>query len=126
MKDIELFQLALGISLPWFVKSLELDPVAKRLDIHLDFQKGSKFTCPECGAEGQKVHDTATKTWRHLNFFQYEAYLTARVPRVHCDSCGVHLVPVPWAREGSGFTLGWTAMFTWLRVPTSRSLSVVR
>ena len=105
MKDIELFQIALGLSSPWFVKSLELDPAAKRLDIHLDFQKGSKFTCPECGAEGRKVHDTATKTWRHLNFFQYEAYLTARVPRIHCDACGVHLVPVPWAREGSGFTL---------------------
>ena len=83
---------------------------AKRLDIHLDFQKGSKFTCPECGAEGQKVHDTAAKTWRHLNFFQYEAYLTARVPRVHCDSCGVHLVPVPWAREGSRFTLLFEAL----------------
>ena len=105
-----MFQLALGISLPWFVKSLELDPVAKRLDIHLDFQKGSKFTCPECGAEGRKVHDTTTKTWRHLNFFQYEAYLTARVPRVHCDACGVHLVPVPWAREGSGFTLLFEAL----------------
>ena len=68
MKDIELFQIALGISSPWFVKSLELDPAAKRLDIHLDFQKGSKFTCPECGAEGRKVHDTVAKTWRHLNF----------------------------------------------------------
>ena len=69
MKDIELFQIALGISSPWFVKSLELAPAAKRLDIHLDFQKGSKFTCPECGAEGRKVHDTTTKTWRHINFF---------------------------------------------------------
>ena len=38
-------------------------------------------------------------------FFQYEAYLTAKVPRGHCDACGVHLIPVPWAREGSGFTL---------------------
>ena len=76
----------------------------------MDFQKGSKFTCPECGAEGQKVHDTATKTWRHLNFFQYEAYLTARVPRVHCEACGVHLIPVPWAREGSGFTLLFEAL----------------
>ena len=65
MKDIELFQIALGISSPWFVKSLELDPITKKLDIHLDFQKGSKFTCPECGAEGRKVHDTAAKTWRH-------------------------------------------------------------
>ena len=59
MKDIELFQMALGISSPWFVESLELAPAAKRLDIHLDFQKGSKFTCPECGAEERKVHDTA-------------------------------------------------------------------
>ena len=59
MKDIELFQMALDIPSPWFVESLELDPAAKRLDIHPDFQKGSKFTCPECGAEGRKVHDTA-------------------------------------------------------------------
>ena len=49
MKDIELFQIALGISSPWFVKSLELDPVAKRLDIHLDFQKGSKEALNKAG-----------------------------------------------------------------------------
>jgi transposase len=36
-------------------------------------------------------------TWRHLNFFQHEAYLHARVPRVRCDKCGIKTVNVPWA-----------------------------
>ena len=54
---------------------------------------------------GLPVHDTQEKVWRHLDFFQYAAYLHARVPRVQCPEHSVHLVPVPWAREGSGFTL---------------------
>lgn len=41
----------------------------------------------------------------HLDFFEHQAYLTARVPRVRCAEHGVHLVNVPWARPGSGFTL---------------------
>ena len=31
-------------------------------------------------------------------------------PRVQCPEHGVHLVPVPWAREGSGFTLLFEAL----------------
>ena len=27
------------------------------------------------------VHDTDDKTWRHLDFFEHQAYLTAQVPR---------------------------------------------
>ena len=42
MKDIELFQIALGISSPWFVKSLELDPVAKRLDMKYTEERAEK------------------------------------------------------------------------------------
>ena len=105
MKDTILFQIALGLTHPWVVESVSLDTAEKQLNIQLNFHRGSKFTCPECGAEGQKVHDTIEKTWRHLNFFQYETYLTARVPRVTCNSCGIHVVNVPWARQGSGFTL---------------------
>ena len=77
---------------------------AGRLDIHLDFPRGSAFPCPECAAPS-KAYDTELLSWRHLNFFQYEAFLHARVPRVDCARCGVHRVAVPWARPGSGFTL---------------------
>src|SRR5690606_40680483 len=46
------------------------------------------------------------KQWRHLDFFQFEAWLHAKVPRVKCTSCGkTTQVEVPWARPGSGFTL---------------------
>ena len=35
------------------------------------------------------THDTSTKRWRHLNFFQYECLLEARVPRSNCPEHGV-------------------------------------
>ena len=110
MKDTELLQLALGLAPPWQVSTAEFNLDEKRLDIRLDFPKGSTFSCPKCGVAGVKAHDTVEKTWRHLNFFQHEAYLAARIPRIDCDKCGTHLVDVPWARPGSGFTLLFEAM----------------
>ena len=110
MKDTELFQMAIGLTPPWIVVSYEFDASEDRLDIEIDFPPGSTFHCPECNAEGCKAHDTERKSWRHLNFFQYKAYLHARVPRVHCGSCGVKRAKVPWARPGSGFTLLFEAM----------------
>ena len=110
MRDTELFQMALSLVPPWIVKESVFDAGEKRLDIYLDFSKGSRFACPECGAVGCPAHDTEEKTWRHLNFFQHEAYLHARVPRVKCEVCGVKQVLVPWARPGSGFTLLFEAL----------------
>jgi transposase len=110
MRDVELFQMALGLESPWYVERTEFDAEAKRLDVYLDFGKGGRFTCAECGVGGCPAHDTSEKTWRHLNFFQHEAYLHARVPRASCGDCGVKLVDVPWARSGSGFTLLFEAM----------------
>ena len=43
---------------------------------------GARFACPACGAEHQPVHDTLQRQWRHLNFFQFQAYIHAKVPRV--------------------------------------------
>jgi len=110
MRDTELFQMALGLTLPWQVESSEFDPEQKRLDIMINFPRGGTFTCPKCGNESLKAHDTELKYWRHLNFFQHEAYLTARVPRVKCNQCGIRQVKVPWARSESGFTLLFEAM----------------
>lgn len=42
--------------------------------------------------------------WRHLNFFEYETHLVARMARVRCGKCGMRPVAAPWARPGSGFT----------------------
>jgi len=110
MRDTDLLQLALGISSPWFVKAADFDAEHKRLDIRIDFKTGARFTCCDCGAEGCPVHDTSEKTWRHLDFFQHQAFLTARVPRIKCDTCGARQIDVPWARKGSGFTLLFEAL----------------
>jgi transposase len=109
MNEKTLFQLALGLTEPWFVGETKFDPAAKRLDLFLDFRRGHVFPCPECGRTG-KAHDTEEKTWRHLNFFQHEAYLHARVPRMRCEDHGVRLVEVPWGRRQSGFTLLFEAL----------------
>ena len=110
MRDTDLFRMALAIEPPWVVTRSDFDAAAKRLDIHLDFAKGSRFACPVCGAAGCPAYDSADKTWRHLNFFQHEAYLHARLPRVTCERCGIKQVAVPWARPDSGFTLLFEAL----------------
>lgn len=110
MKDTDLMQLALGLTPPWLVMSSVFSVEEKRLDIQIDFPAGSAFTCSVCGTSGCKGYDTEKVSWRHLNFFQHEAYLHARVPRVQCQTCGVKRVNVPWARPGSGFTLLFEAL----------------
>jgi transposase len=105
-----LFQLALGLTPPWEVERLDFDPDRHRLDIHIGFPRGARFLCPDGEVDSCPVHDTAEKEWRHLNFFQHEAYLHARVPRIRCSQHGVRQVAVPWARDGSGFTLLFEAL----------------
>jgi len=95
-QDLRLFQAALGLSEPWQVVSVEFDPGGKRLDLRIDFPRGATFCCPECGRSGLKARDTERKTWRHMNFWQHETYLSARVPRVEFPEHKVRLVAVPW------------------------------
>ena len=105
MQDTDLFQLALGLSSPWTVTRSEFDAVDGRLDLYVDFPRGSWFACAQCGREGCAVHDTKEETWRHLDFFQHRTLLHARTPRATCPECGVRKAATPWARAGSGFTL---------------------
>ncbi len=120
MRDTDLLQAALGLGTPWAVSGSRFDALARRLDIDITFAKGARFACPCCEATGCPVHDTEQKSRRHLSFFQHEAYLNARVPRIRCEVCGVKRVNVPWAREGSGFTLLFEAML----MPLLRSTPV--
>ena len=107
MDELGLFTAALGLSRPWRVVRTEFDPEATQLDLYLGFDRGARFACPakDCAHGGCPVHDSAEKTWRHLDFFQHKALLHAQLPRVRCPEHGVRQVAVPWARPGSGFTL---------------------
>ncbi len=101
-----LFSLALGLQHPWVVTEVRFDPDEARIHADISTVRGARFPCPVCGAPEQPVHDTQQRTWRHLNFFQYETYIHARLPRVRCAVCGrTTQVQAPWARPRSGFTL---------------------
>ena len=99
-----LFAAALQLTRPWKVVESQFEKEDGKLKIRLDFDQGSRFPCPQCGCKCG-VHDTTQKRWRHLNFWQYETELSARMPRIDCPKDGVLLVEAPWARAGSGFTL---------------------
>jgi len=107
----DIFEAALGLPSPWEVAGLEFSAEGKRLDITIDFPRGSTFPCPDCCADGAKAYDTQEEVWRHLDFFQYATYLHARVPRVDCPKgCGIKKITVPWARPGTSFTLLFEAL----------------
>lgn len=106
MDAIKLFEAALDIRSPWSIAECEFSAEDRRLVMRVAFTEGSKFPCPGCGLEGCCVHDTKPQRWRHLDFFQHQAFIEARVPRVRCNSCStVRMIDVPWARKNSGFTL---------------------
>tara|TARA_Y100000031_G_C8216913_1_gene383886 strand:+ start:185 stop:1507 length:1323 start_codon:yes stop_codon:yes gene_type:complete len=98
--------LGLGLTPPWKLVSQRLaaDKRPKELHIEVATDRGARFPCPDC-ARPCKAHDFDAFTWRHLNFFQHHCYITAKVPRTDCPEHGVKRIQVPWAREGSRFTL---------------------
>ncbi|HWQ67283.1 MAG TPA: transposase, partial [Methanospirillum sp.] len=99
-----MYQEALRIPAPWFIRDIQIEPHDKKQIIMLDFDKGSTFECPKCGKNGCKPHDTHPERKRHLDFHGYHCCLHARVPRVTCPDCGVIKINVPWGRRHSGFT----------------------
>ena len=76
MDELGLFTAALGLSGPWRVARTEFDAEQARLDLYLEFGRGARFPCPatDCAHGACPVHDTADKTWRHLDFFQHKAW----------------------------------------------------
>ena len=101
----KLFTQALGLTSPWSVESFNFSADEGRIDFMVACH-AKRLTCPDCGAVDQPIHDRIERTWRHLNFFQFKAFIRARVPRVACKNCGkTTQIEVPWTRPGAGFTL---------------------
>lgn len=89
MDTTSLFTAALQLPDPWRVSGVEFrdeEDGRRELHIAIGFAAGSRFPCPEpgCGEAACPVHDARERVWRHLNFFQYKAFIHAGVPRVTC------------------------------------------
>jgi transposase len=75
------------------------------------------------------VYDTEQRSWQHLNFFEHNCYLHARVPRINQSGGTVKTIVVPWARPGSGFTLLFEAFAMLLieyEMPVNKVASTLR
>lgn len=57
---------------PWHVANVEPDTGKRRIDFEVE-HTGKRAACPACGVEHQSIHDRVRRSWRHLNFFQFEA-----------------------------------------------------
>lgn len=111
MNQQSIFSRALGIDKPWFISDVRFDAAVKRLDIGIDFIRGSTFEFEQDGVIQQyKAYDTVEKEWRHLNFFEHECYLKARVPRIKTPDNKIHLVLPAWSGLQNGFTLLFEAL----------------
>ena len=76
-----LFTQALGLVAPWQVDHVNFVQEAGRIDFRVKFG-AAIHACPACGEGAQPLHGRLARTWRHLDFFEYEAHLHAEVPRV--------------------------------------------
>ncbi|MBP7951477.1 MAG: ISL3 family transposase [Verrucomicrobiales bacterium] len=76
-KDLEQM---LGLVEPWQVTSLEIDPAARTARLRVECA-ATTWAGPATG-EALHIHGWQERTWRHLDFWQYETLLVAKVPRV--------------------------------------------
>jgi len=131
MNSNEIFTIALNLEDPWYVKDIKIKIPKKkelgRIDIYIDFKRGYKFKDKQ--DNDTTAYDTVEREWRHLNFFQHECYLHARVPRIKTEGEGIKTLQVPWAREGSGFTLlfeGLSMLLIESEMPVKRAANMMR
>ena len=65
-EEIELGDLGelLGIPSPWMAAKVEEDAEREHVRVHVRYDRGSLFHCPECGVVDQPVRDTRRKAGR--------------------------------------------------------------
>lgn len=131
MNSTEIFSIALGLSSPWYVEKVEFlntsSESSHELHLYLNFERGYKFLDNE--SNETTAYDTVNRKWQHLNFFQHNCFLHARVPRIKNSDGTINQVSTPWARPSSGFTLLFEAYAMLLiesEAPISRVASNLR
>ena len=101
------YGLLLGLTPPWAVTKVELDLLAKRVTIDVEYPAGAQVPCPEagCGRSCRVKDHRDERIWRHLDTMQFETLVKSRVPRSDCPEHGAKTIQIPWAGPRSPFTL---------------------
>jgi transposase len=117
MRDREFQAKILGIERPWVVDDVVVTMQPKTVETHVSYD--GPASCPVCGKVVPK-YDVRERRWRHLDIYEFEAYVIAQVPRAQCPDDGVRQIKVPWADGRSGFT----ALFEHLAISLLQEMSI--
>jgi transposase len=104
MTDTELYTQILGLTPPWQVCDVTLDPEARSVRVRVEPAADVPWCCPECQQSAPGYDEREERAWRHLDSCAFTTWLVARVPRVQCPTHGVKTVAIPWAQPHSRFT----------------------
>ena len=105
----EHYRALLKLEKPWRVAAVEKDLKEERVVVCVEWPKGKKVKCPECGRKVGIYDHQAERKWRHLSVMQYLLELRCAVPRCECPEHGVKTITVPWGEPGSRFTIHFEA-----------------
>jgi transposase len=101
---LEVLTKMLAIEKPWYLESTKIQKTTKVVDIHIGFERGSKFKCSQCNKECN-IYDSSPRRIRHLDIFDFRCYLNIKVPRVKCDDHGVKTIgSTVLFRQGSHYS----------------------
>jgi len=70
--------------------------------------------CSGCGQVCRKVHDRASRRWRHLDLAGQRCHVKYQLRRVRCPDCGVRVEAVPFARPRARHTRDFEDMVAFL------------
>ena len=94
----ELLKGILNLGEGWEVKDIKIDSKVKEIDIYVEYTNTTAFfssTNEKC-----KIYDFSnTRRIRHLDIFDYKAFINARIPRVINESSDVRVIELSWADE---------------------------
>lgn len=117
MRDCEFQAKILGIEHPWTVDDVVVTMQPKKIETQVRYEGAAP--CPACGKAVPR-YDLRERRWRHLDIYEYEAYVVVQVPRVKCPDDGVRQIKVPWAEGRSGFT----SLFERLAISLLQEMSI--
>ena len=95
----------LGLVPPWAVIKVDLNMPEKRVEIEVEWPSEYMVLCPVCGKNCNLKDHREERRWRHLDTMQFETIIKSRIPRSNCPEHGVKTIDIPWATEGSRFTV---------------------
>ncbi len=104
MDTKSLYSQILGISKPWTVNDVQLNLLAKKVEIYVSYT-GDAGKC-KCGQVFHFHGLCPERKWRHLDTCQLETLIICKLPRVICNNCNkTETMQGSWATPNSGFTV---------------------